>query len=120
MTFPLLAGFQQEGTMAAPLQLWAGEAPIIDESSNALAAITQYQLIAVTDTGVTPYVVATHVPAQAAIAQIGGAIGARIPYWNAGKFNHSTVIWPASLTTLAQRKAFLNGTMLHPAHLIVF
>lgn len=100
-----------------PFQLFAGQAPIITDSAPALAAVLKYQLLALTATGVTPYVEATHTHDQAVIAAQAAGIGKQVPYWNAGKFNHAAVIWPVGLDTLAKRKAFLNGTMLHAGHL---
>lgn len=112
-----LASGAQVGTYT-PQQLFAGEAPIITDSAVALADVTQYQLIAVTATGVTPFVVGTHTAPQAAIAAIAGTTGKQIPYYDAGKFNHEAITWPGSLDTLAKRKNALHGTPIFVGHLI--
>lgn len=102
-----------------PFKLFIGEAYICTDSAPALAAVAKYQVLALTATGVTPYVVGTHNGQQAVIAAQAGAIGGQIPYWNAGKFNHAVLIWPAGLDTLAKRKAELAGSPLMVGHLIV-
>lgn len=106
------------GTMAAPAQLFAGEAPIITDSAPALAAIRKWELCALTATGVTPYVSGTHTPAVAVISAVAVAIGKQCPYYDAGKFNFEAVIFPAALDTLPKIKAALHGSMLHFGHLI--
>ena len=48
--------------------LLAGDAPVTTDAAPALADVTKYQLLALTATGVTPFVVATHTADQAVIA----------------------------------------------------
>jgi hypothetical protein len=118
-----LAGFEYLGVRPGPFQLWIGEAPIItDSAKSAVASAKKYELVALLPDGtVTTFIPGTHTAAQAVIlAQAVYAIGQDAPHWNAGKFNHEAVQWPAgvALDTYAERKAFLNGTMLHVGHLI--
>lgn len=110
-----LAGNRNLGSFLAS-QLWAGEAPIITDSAPALVPITQWQLCALTNTGITPFVAGTHVGQQAVISVIGVAAGAQCPYWNAGKFIADAVTWPATINTLPLQKALLIGSMLHVGH----
>lgn len=106
------------GTMAAAPQLFAGEAPIITDSAPALVDIRKWELCSLTVTGVTPYVDGTHEPASAVISAVAVTAGKQCPYYDAGKFNHEAVIFPAALDTLPKRKAAMHGSMLHFGHLI--
>lgn len=98
----------------APEQLLAGEAPVTTDAAPALAAITKYQLIAVTATGVTPFVSGTHTADQAFIAAQPVSYGKQCPYFKSGCFNHEIVVWPAgtALDTYAERKAFFGNSPL--------
>lgn len=111
-----LAADEDLGTMT-PFQLWIGEAQIVSDSAPALDDIDKYQVCALTDTGITPFVVADHTANQAVVAAQPAVTGAQTPYWNAGKFNHEALVWPVELDTLPKRKAFLIGTMLGVGHL---
>lgn len=121
------AGFEKIGTKAPSLQLFAGEAPIITDSAPALEDIQQYEVVALTETGVRkldpvgdegPPVVAADTGQVVVIAAQAVKAGQQCPYWDAGKFNHAALIWPDALDTLAKRKVFVHGTMLHMGHLI--
>lgn len=118
MDYPTIAGSDLQ-TPPSIKQLFAGEAPIMSDSSVALATITQYQLCALTSTGITPFVSGTHTGPQAVVAGIGGATNARIGYYDAGKFLHEAITWPAGVTTLAARKALVQGSMIKVGHLLV-
>lgn len=116
-----LAAFEQVASRSGPFQLWIGGAPIItDAAKSGVASIKKYEMVALLpDNTVTTFVTGTHTAAQAVIsAQAAYSVGAAVPYWNAGRFNHEAVIWPAALDTYGKRKAFLNGTMLHASHLL--
>lgn len=116
-----IASYGQIGTQGIPLQLWAGEAQILTDSAPSLAPITKYQLCALTATGITPFVVATHNASQAVVAaQPAAGVGSQVPYWNAGPFNWKAVIFPAgtALDTLAEIKAYFNQTGLQFKHLL--
>lgn len=108
-----LARYDVVGTYNAE-QLFAGEAPVVTDSAPALAAITKYQLIALTATGVTPFVVGTHTAAQACIAAQPAASGAKCPFFKAGYFNHAVIGWPANvaLDSYEKRRAYFIGTMV--------
>ena len=112
------------GTMPASPQLFAGEAPIITDSAPALAVIQKWQLCSLTPTGVTPFVstgtpVSDSPASSAVIAAVAAdAPGKQVPYYDAGKFNHEAIIWPAAVDTLAKRKALLHGTPIFVGHLI--
>jgi hypothetical protein len=105
-------------SVGAPLQLWAGEAQIVTDSALALAAITKFQLCALTAAGVTPFVVGTHVADQAVVSAQPAASGAQCPYYDAGKFNHEAITWPVTLDTLAKRKFAMAGTDIRVGHLV--
>jgi hypothetical protein len=92
-----------------------------DSAPSLVASIKKYELIALTDTGVTTFVVGTHNASQAVIAsQPITKIGQACPYWNEGEFNNAAIVWPAdpALDSLAKRKAFLNGTNIKVGHTI--
>lgn len=116
-----LAAFEQVGT-SVPFQLWIGEAQVINDSAASDAAIQKYQVCAlVGGTTITPFVPGTHTGAQVVIAsQPASGAGVQVPYWDAGKFNHEALIWPAgtALDTYAERKALLTGTQVRIGHLV--
>lgn len=117
-----LAAYESVGSRGV-FQLWIGGAPVItDSAKSAVAAIAKYELVALLPNNtVTTFIPGTHTAQQAVIAaQPISAIGVDVPYYNAGKFNHEAVIWPAgtALDTYIERKAFLTGTMLQVGHLI--
>lgn len=118
-----LAAYEQVSITPGPFQLWIGGAPVItDAAASGVAAIKKYELVALLDDNtVITFVPGTHTAAQAVIAaQAAYSVGQAVPYWNAGRFNHEAVQWPAgtAFDTYGKRKAFLNGTMLHASHLI--
>lgn len=95
-----------------PSSIYAGEAPIVTGRAPALATITKMMLCALTTTGVTPYVVATHSASQMVLAAEDTASGKACPYFQKGYFNPAVITWPASLNTLALQKAALMGSEL--------
>lgn len=102
----------------APEQIFAGEAPIITDSAPALATIVKYQVCALTATGITPYVVATHTGQQIVVSAQAAPTGDNCPYYEGGAFNHAMLVWPAELDTLPKRKALAQGTMVKLRHLL--
>lgn len=104
-----------------PQQLFAGDAPIVTDAALSLvASISKYQVVALTDTGITTFVVGTHTAAQAVIAaQPVTAIGQQVPYFSAGFFNHAALVWPTgtALDTFEERKKFFQGTDIHIGHI---
>lgn len=114
-----LAGNRNLGTMAAPFQLFAGEAEVITDSAPALAAVTKYQVLALTNTGVTPFVAGTHTGQQAVISAVDQAtVGGTVPYYQSGRFIAAALIWPATINTLALQKALLIGSGLSLGHTV--
>jgi hypothetical protein len=110
-----LAGFELVGTYTPELIFAGDEPPKTDAAPSLVASIAKYQVVALVATGVTTFVVGTHTAAQAVIAaQPVTAIGQACPYFNAGKFNHAALVWPAdaSIDTYAERKAFFAGTTI--------
>lgn len=104
----------------APEQLLAGEFPLRTDAAPALANITKYQLIAITNTGVTPFVSGTHTADQAFIAAQAVSTGQQCPYFTSGCFNHEIVGWPAgtALDTYVERKAFFGNRPLSVGKLL--
>ena len=118
-----IVAFEQVRVTPGVFQLWIGEAPIIaDSGPSAVAAIDIYSLCALLPTGqVTPFIPGTHTKDQMVINSVKvEAIGQATPYWDAGKFNHEAINWPAgtALDTYVERKAFMTGTMLRVGHTI--
>jgi len=101
------------GTFASEILL-AGDTPVKTDAAPALAAITKYQLIAITNTGVTPFVAGTHTADQAFIAAQAASTGQQCPYFRTGCFNHAIIGWPAgtALDTYEERKAFFGNRPL--------
>lgn len=120
--FDQLASGALVGTFQ-PTQLFAGEAPIITDSSPALANVAKWELLALTPTGVRPFVF-TGTPATdddprlAVLSAVEATTGKQVPYYDAGKFNWAVCKFPAALDTLPKIKAALQGSMLKFAHLI--
>lgn len=117
--YPRLAGYVDVATKDAPVGLFTGHAQPLTDSAPALANIAQWQLCVLTDTGVTPYVVATHgsiVPDKLVIAQVGVLSGQQCPYYIGGDFNHNLIVWPAGVNTYALRKALVAGSMIMIGH----
>lgn len=110
----LVAGGTIEGTYF-PSSLFVAEQDYESGASVSLdASIAQYTVCALTNTGVTRFIAGTHTKDQMVInVQPVTAIGEAVPYWRAAKIlRHDALVWPAGATldTLAERKAFVQGT----------
>lgn len=118
MSVNQLAGSSVYGPQTTD-QLYAGDMPVITDAAVALADIDQFELCALTTTGVTPYVVGTHTVEQAVIAAEAAASGKQCPIFKGGYFNHEMIIWPSgtSLDTYAERKAFFVNRAINVGHL---
>jgi hypothetical protein len=112
-----LAGVSTYGPLV-PEQLLAGDLPIKTASGTAGAALSKYQVVAVTAAGVVVFVSGTHTAAQAALAMQAAASGASVPYAYQGVFNdallaaqagNATLYAAAAMDTFVERKAFFNG-----------
>ncbi len=113
-----LASGTDEGTMAAPVQLFVGEAPIKTDSAQAAANIAQYQVCVLEANGTLTVAEDSDDPKKCVIAQIAATNGARCPYYSAGHFNHEVIVFPVSLNTLDKRKEFFSGTPIFMGHLL--
>ena len=117
-TYPPRAGQDSQST-SAPTQPFAGEAPIITDSAESLAAIVQYEVCALTPDGITPFLDAEHTKDQMVVAgNAASASGKRVGYYTSGRFNHEALTWPAEYDTLLKRKAFVSGTNINIGHLL--
>lgn len=119
MVYPRLAG-DRDSASAAPPQLFVGDSEVITDSAPALADIDQWEVLVLTATGVTPYVVATHaalVPDKLVVAQVAVLSGQQCPYYSAAKLNHELLVWPAGVNTYALRKELVQGSMIQIGHL---
>jgi hypothetical protein len=107
-----LAGFNLVGTYTPEL-LFAGDEPPKSDAAVALAAFVKYEVAALTATGIAKFVVGTHTAAQLVVVAQPTASGAQCAYFNAGKFNHAALVWPAdaALDTYIERRAFCTGTV---------
>ena len=98
-----------------PTQIWAGEAPIVTDAAPALEDnILKYEVLTLTTTGVRRFD-AGDVGAECVIAAQAAGIGAQVPYFAAGKFNHEALVWPAGadFDTYEERRQFFMGTGIH-------
>jgi hypothetical protein len=97
-----------------PEQIFVGDEAPKSDAAVALATFAKYEVAALTSTGVAKFVPGTHTAAQMVItAQPVDAIGKTCPYYNAGKFNHAALTWPAGATldTYLKRQMFCTGTV---------
>lgn len=116
-----LASAQIVGSRPGPFQLWIGGAPVVTDAAIASVDLQKYELAALLPNGtLAKFVPGTHTAAQGVITAQPVLAGQSCPYWNAGKFNHEAIIWPAgaALDSYLERKAFFTGTMLMVGHLI--
>lgn len=113
-----LAGTRDLGAFT-PTQLFAGEKEIVTAHDPVAASTTikKYEVIARNDDGeLVPYdadgtngedkvigIAAQPIETDAVEVQ-------SLPYYVSGFFNHEALVWPAGITTLAQRKALFAGT----------
>lgn len=114
-----LAGDTTLGTLT-PVQLYAGEAPIISNHITAASGVAfgKYEVYAMDATGKAikydPTATAGTAPTFAkgifAQAIAAGAVG---PVFEAGAFNHAALTWHASLTTFDARRAAFMGSDIH-------
>lgn len=116
-----LAGAEFVGKRNGPFQLWIGGAPVITDAAIAAVDFQKYELAALMPNNtLARFVPGTHTAQQAVITAQPVVANQSTPYWNAGRFNHEAVVWPAgdAFDTYLERKAFLTGTMLLVGHLI--
>jgi hypothetical protein len=105
----LAAGGVEHGPYV-PEQLFAGDSQIVTGNAPTLTAVTKYQVVRLTATGVTNDLASTTTGDKCVIAAQTAASGASVPFYSAGYFNHAVLTWPAALDTLAKRKEFFMGT----------
>lgn len=114
----LLAGSEDLGNWA-PTQIFSGEADIVSDGDPVGAVFPIYAVVAKNATGQlvpfnptaapvgdnpAPETIAIGIAAQA------GVLNTFAPYYVGGVFNPDALVWPASVTTLAQRKAVFART----------
>ena len=100
-----------------PFHLFAGEAPIITDTFPVGADLEEYQVFALDATGAAvPHDPVTDPDAPEAIARgitcfaVDSATMDHVSGYVGGFFNHDALVWHASLTTLAARKAAFGTT----------
>lgn len=112
MSKDIASGETALGTFT-PVQLYAGEAPIITNDYELTANVVKYQVCQLDAAGKI-------VPAGTAdakgfvIASQAGVAGDRIAFFEGGFFNHEALNgWPAGATTFEARRALVgaNGTL---------
>lgn len=121
------AGNGDQGSFT-PFQLFAGECELITDEGQLVAGVTfdQYSIIArVTASGlITPYDPTANTGAQIPIGITAWAVTTAstlndpISYYVGGYFNHLVLTWPASVNTLALRKAAFERTPIKIGALI--
>ena len=103
----LLAGNESLGAWA-PVQVFSGDADLHSDGGICAVDFPIYSVLAFTDAGLlTPHVpgAADSTAVAVAIAAQAGKAGNTCPYYTSGQFNPEALVWDASLTTVAQRKA---------------
>jgi hypothetical protein len=118
-----LAGDTTLGTYT-PVQLYAGEAPIVTFNYKTAAGVTlaKYEVFAVNSSGdAIKFDPAGSAPANKAvsIAMQPAAAASSFPNIQAGAINHEALVWPASgIATYALRRAAFQGTPIHIMRLL--
>lgn len=98
---------------STPVQLFAGEAPIITGDYVLKTAVVKYQACTVEADGTVSALTAAADNKGLVIASQAGVIGDSIAFFEGGYFNHEALVWPADATTLVQRRelAGVGGTI---------
>ena len=104
-----LAGDTTLGTLT-PVQLFAGEAPIVTHNFTAAAALQKYQVFELNASGQAQPLASGK--AVGIAAQATGT-GVKFPCFEAGAFNHEALVWPGAMTTFDARRAAFAGTDVH-------
>jgi len=111
----LLAGSEELGTWA-PVQVFSGDAALHSDGATCAVDFPIYSVLAFTPAGLlTPHVAGASdsTGTAAVIAAQAGKAGSKCPYYTSGQFNPEALVWDASLTTVAQRKAaFVNSPVM--------
>lgn len=98
-----------------PVQLFAGEAPIITDNFPVGADLEQYEVFALDANGIA----VKHAPGAADGTEIAAGIACyavvngtdtTVAAYTGGFFNHEALVWEASLDDLAKRKAQFTST----------
>lgn len=96
-----------------PVQLYAGEAPIITTDYELTTNVTKYQICRLNAAGQQVAVDAVDAVGYI-IASQAGVAGDRIAFFEGGFFNHEAITgWPAGAATFEARRALVgaNGTL---------
>lgn len=112
-----LAGNGNQGSFA-PFQLFAGEKEIVTTHDEVAAGqnLKQFEAVAKNATGQLvawdPEAADTAAKLVGFMAQPADATSAAVsaPYYVSAFFNHEALVWPAAITTLADRKLAVQGT----------
>lgn len=108
-------------TLAAPAQLFAGEAPITTNRAEGGTEVNlaQYTVIAIVDSKIVAYNPAGVDGSQVAAGILADALnttaatgkpGSWAPYYTGGDFNHAALVWPGATSTFAARRAVFAAT----------
>lgn len=117
MTYPTLAG-DDSTSLAAPVTLFAGEAPITTNRAEVGTALdlAQYTVIAIVANKIVAYNPAGVDGSEKAAGILAVAAnsttvpGTWAPYYTGGDFNAAALVWPAATDTLAERRAAFAAT----------
>jgi hypothetical protein len=101
-----------------PFQLFAGDQDTVTSNDPVApnTAIAKFQVVARNAAGqLVPHAPAASDTTKVAIGiacqpLASNAAAVRLPYYIGGAFNHAALVWDATLTTLAQRKAVFDRT----------
>lgn len=143
MAYPnLLAGGSNESAFTQ-FDLFAGDAPVVTDNATVASGqdLSQFQVVAMNTSGqlvahdpTSDYIADTDTTAGGTVVDLplyaskaigimcqacdatGGATEAA--FYRAGDFNHAVLVWHASLTTLAARRAAFAGTPISVKALI--
>lgn len=117
MNNPILAG-NDALTLSAPTQLFAGDAPVTTNRAQGgtLVNLAKWTVIAI----VADKIVAWDPTGSGDVTKAAGILttdlntvaqpGSWAPYYTGGDFNAAALVWPASIDTLAERRAAFAQT----------
>lgn len=119
MAYPQLAS-NDSTTFAAPVGLFAGSMEVTTNRAQVGTNINlaQYTVVALVNDLLVAWNPAGSDGSQNIVGILatdgdtrssGGVPGRWAPYYTGGDFNHAALVWPASIDTLAERRAAFAG-----------
>lgn len=107
-----VAGSREVGVFT-PVQLFAGDFPINTQPGTTAVALQEYQVVALVGGLYVPHTPGASDGSQTAaginLYAVNGTTQTAVEIYDSGHFNHEALVWHASLTTFALRKAVFQN-----------